>query len=119
MEDCSHSLLVFQVPCLPLERPGQVPLLAFRENSRGPRPGHEQEAMSPTKKVKNAFKFVRVWQKAETVGEVARKMGISKRSCSMRAGMYRNKHGVPLKRFGEKVAEIPWAELAALAVRLG
>jgi len=46
-------------------------------------------------------KFVEVWEKSETLLEVAEKLGIGKTQASVRAGRYR-REGIPLKYYGRR-----------------
>lgn len=59
--------------------------------------------------------FIRVWQQAESVAEVAQKLRCKKGTCRVRAFRYR-KMGVPLKVFPPVEVELPdWDELAEYA----
>lgn len=53
------------------------------------------------KKHVDAETFVRTWQNAETVADVARDLGITAQSATARAAAYR-KRGVNLKRFPKR-----------------
>ena len=65
--------------------------------------------------------FVRVWQTGQTVGEVATKLGITKRAACQRA-MYYRKKGVPLKKYPKgrhhSTHEIDYPALTTLAKSL-
>ena len=67
----------------------------------------------------SAREFVRIWQTAASVAEVARKVGRSKNACRVRAFRYREWWGVPLKDFPPVEVElIDWDELAEYAESL-
>lgn len=59
--------------------------------------------------------FVRVWQAAADVPQVAREFGRAESTCRTLANYMRN-HGVPLKKFN---ARIGWEQLRLLAAALG
>lgn len=62
--------------------------------------------------------FIRIWQSAESVAEVAMKVRRSKNACRVRAFRYRDL-GVPLKEFPPVIIEPPdWDELAEYAKSL-
>jgi hypothetical protein len=68
----------------------------------------------------SAREFVRIWQTASSVAEVARKVGRSKNACRVRAFRYREYYGVPLKYYPAVVVEeVDWYALAAFAKSLG
>jgi hypothetical protein len=62
--------------------------------------------------------FIQVWQRADSVAEVAMKVRRTKNACRVRAFRYRER-GVPLKEF-PPVEWVPpdWSELAAYAESL-
>lgn len=60
--------------------------------------------------------FVRAWQHAETLEEVAQEFGITPKLAGIRAACMRKK-GVPLKQMAAK-PRVDWARLAALAEEL-
>lgn len=59
----------------------------------------------------NAFEFIQAWQEAESLDEIAERLGIPRGLASARATRYRAQ-GVPLKRFG---SPLDWSELAEFA----
>jgi hypothetical protein len=65
-----------------------------------------------------AREFVRVWQSASSVAEVAKKLNRTKNACRVRAFRYRQM-GVPLKEFPWVETDlIDWDELAEYAESL-
>jgi hypothetical protein len=66
----------------------------------------------------NARTFIRVWQEATSLAEVAKKMRANKDACRIRGYRYR-KLGVPLKEFPPVIIEMHnWKELAKYAASL-
>jgi hypothetical protein len=64
----------------------------------------------------SAREFVRIWQTASSVAEVAKRVGRSKNACRVRAFRYREYYDVPLKFYPAVVVEeIDWGELAEYA----
>lgn len=62
-----------------------------------------------------AEKFVRVWQSADSLGEVAKRLGVSSIHATARAALYRRK-GIPLQKFSRHGGRrLDVAALAALA----
>jgi hypothetical protein len=62
--------------------------------------------------------FIRVWQGAASLAEVAQKVRRNMNACRVRAYWYR-RHGVPLKEFPPVVVEpTDWGELAEYAASL-
>ncbi len=51
-----------------------------------------------TKRVSNE-EFIKIWQSALTLSEVAEKVGKPNSNCTLRAVNLRNRHGIPLKMF--------------------
>jgi hypothetical protein len=64
-----------------------------------------------------APEFIRVWQQAYTTEAVAQHFGITKQSCTSRAGNLR-KRGVPLKNLSGRNRQRDYDALAALAREL-
>lgn len=62
-----------------------------------------------------AVVFIETWQKARSLEEAAKNLGLSRRTAASRASRMRS-YGVPLKSFG---AERKWEELAELARSMG
>lgn len=58
--------------------------------------------------------FVRIWQAADNLGEVAKKTGRGERSLSVKASDYR-KRGVPLKKLYRGRAPLDIARLKRIA----
>ena len=74
-------------------------------------PRHKAPQVSPRE-------FIRIWQAAESVAEVAMQVRRSKNACRVRAFRYREL-GVPLKEFPPVIIEPPdWDELAEYAKSL-
>ena len=70
----------------------------------------------PSRPEQDAARFIRVWQHALTIDDVAVQLGMTKRRASVRAEYYR-RHAVPLKRFPKgRIARFNWARLAQVAV---
>jgi hypothetical protein len=62
--------------------------------------------------------FVKIWQEASSLGDVAAKIRRNKNACRVRAFRYR-KEGVPLKEFPvEEIAVTDWDELARYAAEV-
>jgi hypothetical protein len=61
---------------------------------------------------------VKIWQEAQSLAEVAKRVGRNKNACRMRAFRYRQ-NGVPLKEFPSvEIPLINWDELADYAIEL-
>jgi hypothetical protein len=80
---------------------------------RDNRVGQVRPEQAPTV---TAREFVRIWQTASSVAEVAKKVGRSKNACRVRAHRYREYWDVPLKYFPViEVEPIDWDELGEFA----
>lgn len=66
----------------------------------------------------NAEQFIREWQKADTIDDVCKATSMSPGAASVRASVYRRRHGVPLKVFATKRVH-DWESLAKLAKAIG
>jgi hypothetical protein len=76
----------------------------------------EVEDVIPTT---SAREFVRIWQTATSVAEVAKKIGRSKNACRVRAHRYREYGDIPLKFFPVvEIEPIDWDELRDYAATL-
>lgn len=71
-----------------------------------------------TKPRVSAEQFVRIWQSAKSVSEAAQRCGTTKAAVRTRAGYYRRKHKVRLKRFpGGRGSLVNGARLSQIAKR--
>ena len=77
------------------------------ENSAAP------VAVRRSRKVVENVSFVTEWQKANSLGDVAKQFDMSVSSASAKANFLR-KSGVPLKKFSRVAAKADYAALAAL-----
>ena len=66
----------------------------------------------------SAEAFIRVWQTASSVDDVAAKTKIDRMSACRRASVYR-KMGIPLKKFSRGPRRLDVKRLAAIAKKLG
>jgi hypothetical protein len=66
-----------------------------------------------------AREFIRIWQTSNSVAEVAKKTGCTKKTVRVRGWRYRSLFDIPLKVFPTSAFDYPdWDELAAYAESL-
>lgn len=66
----------------------------------------------------NAEEFVKVWQAASSLDEVANKLGMQRLSVATRGRLYRRKYKVALKEFPRATRAVDWAPVRKLAASL-